>query len=129
MVWLRRLTGTWVKELLQCRVNLDFPFSFGEKLCLHLCILAIAVVLLPSRMGHPIKLHSRRSLTSATCAFGDVLHMCMFKRINAKDWDLIWRSMCLLDTLQDTKVGSSTILSPRRPSFVSVLNLMKESFP
>src|SRR3954447_16942766 len=110
-------------------MNLDFPLSSGVKLSLHLCMLAIAVVLQPSGMGHPIRLHSKRSLTSATCAFGDVLHMCMFKRINAKDWNLTWKSVCLLDTLQDTKVGSFTILSPRRPSFVNVLNLMKESFP
>src|ERR1700678_417103 len=66
----------------------------------------------------------RRNLILVISGSGDVLLMFMFNRINVPAQALIWTNVSLLGILKVTRVGSFTILKPKRSLSANVLTLM-----
>src|ERR1700722_9137516 len=96
----------------------------GRCCCIfHLSMCEVAVFHPPLRMAHLTNRHMVTSQTLAIFAFGDVLHMCMCRRIREGHLDHIWRSVCSLGIQQGTRGGNSTIQLPRRPSSVNEQSL------
>src|ERR1700694_483434 len=117
--------GYWGKGSRQCFLNLVCLKHIGQSVYLHLFTCWIDVLHLRCKGLHLLRNGMEGNLMLVICESGGVWHMCMCKRIKGRSLTLIWRSVSLLGIQRVTRVGSFTILQPRKSLFQSGQILMR----